>query len=85
MPLGDPWPAIKWLLEAEAALRAGGHPDTVELKGLDSYWADLIRLLQVFRCLKDKDAKCIEQLRQRMVSQTYDTFIEKKYKGIQKR
>jgi thymidylate synthase len=84
MPLGDPWPAIKLLLEAEATLRAGEHPDSVDLKGLDSYWADLIRLLQVFRCLKDENAKCMEQVRQRMASPIYDTFIEKKYKGIQK-
>jgi thymidylate synthase len=79
MPLGDPWPAIKLLLKAEAAIRLDRSPDAAILKELDSYWADLVRLLQVLQCRKDRDADGIEHLRQNMSSSIYDTFIKKKH------
>jgi len=77
MPSGDPWPEIKRLLEAEAALRTRGSFNA-ELGDVAPYWADLIRLLQVFRCRKDRDADSIENLRREMSSTIYNTFIEKK-------
>jgi thymidylate synthase len=85
MPLGDPWLAIRLLLNAEAAIRTGGQFDTAILESLESYWADLIRLLQVFRCSKDKDTEGIEQLSRRMSSPTYRPFIDKKLSQCHKR
>lgn len=84
MPLGDPWPAIEVLLEAEATIRMGKLPDSVKLKELHPYWADLVRLLQVFGCWKNKDADGMEHLRQNMSSSIYDTYIKKKRSGILK-
>ena len=57
MPKGNPWPAIRTLLDAESRIRRGETVDesergeTVdesELEVIDPYWADLIRLLQIF-------------------------------------
>jgi thymidylate synthase len=78
MPEGDPWSAINSLLKAEAEIRTGtGFADS-ELDGLDPYWADLIRLLQVFRAWKDESVKEIKELRDRMSSPFFRTFIDMK-------
>lgn len=50
MPLGDPWPSIKELVLAEAAIR-GGEPYSCEGE-LDSYWRDLITLLKIHSAAK---------------------------------
>ena len=46
MPEGDPRPAIRRLFDAERLVRARQQLDAGNF-GLDSYWADLIRLLQI--------------------------------------
>ena len=48
MPSGDPTPQLKRFLDAEKRVRLG---DRIELDNteLDGYWADLVRLLQLFR------------------------------------
>lgn len=78
MPLGDPWPSINSLLEAESAIRRGSMVDPTELDDLDSYWGDLIRLLQVFRFSKNKDPGSILEIRGRMSSNVYHPFIDKR-------
>lgn len=77
MPAGDPWPGVALLLEAESTIRIAGEFDAARLDDVDPYWADLIRLLQVFRCKKDKDSDTIETLRGRMSSKIYFPFIDK--------
>lgn len=76
MPTGDPWPAIASLLEAEAEIRTGGGFDASRLDDLNPYWADLIRLLQVFRSSKDKDSDKVLELRGKMSSNVYRPFID---------
>ncbi len=78
MPIGDPWPAIHHLLEAEAEIRIEGKSLSNDLLELDPYWADLIRLLQVFRCLKDRNKNAILELRNKMSSAVYNTYIDKR-------
>lgn len=80
MPTGDPWPSIDLLLEAELAIRAARAFDDTRLGDVDPYWADLIRLLQVFRvfrCRQDKDLDRIKGLRGRMSSDVYYPFIDR--------
>jgi thymidylate synthase len=77
MPTGDPWPAIASLLEAESAIRTGDTFEAGRLDDIDPYWADLIRLLQVFRCKKNKDTDKIRALREAMSSNVYYPFIDK--------
>ena len=85
MPLGDPWPAIQSLLDAEATIRNGNLPDAAKLKNLNEYWIDLIRLLQVFQYSKYNDIDNIEELSRSMSSPTYRPFIDKKLSECQKR
>jgi thymidylate synthase len=47
MPLGDPWPAVRRLVELESQIRLDGDLSTSALDGLNPYWVDLVRLLLV--------------------------------------
>ena len=76
MPLGDPWPPIHTLLNAEQSLRVGALSATPTLDGLAPYWADLVRLLAVFRAKKDRNPRLIGVLRQTMSSDVYHPFID---------
>ena len=74
MPVGDPWPAIASMLGAESVIRTG---DTdVSVVDIDPYWADLIRLLQVFRAKRDRNRVRIQLLRNAMASDVYSPFID---------
>ena len=73
MPTGDPWPAIRCVLDAEAEIRAGTDKSADEY-GLDPYWSDLIRLLQVFAANRDDDR--IDGLKAAMAHRRYAPFIE---------
>lgn len=77
MPIGDPWPGIRVLLKAESIIRCGGSLDSALLSGMDPYWADLIRLLEILRYKKEKDPIRITEVRAKMSSKVYDPFIDK--------
>ena len=78
MPIGDPWPSIQLLLDAEANLRAGKPLENGCLNELDPYWVDLIHLLQIFRFTKDQEIGAAEKLIGDMSSSVYNTFIHKR-------
>jgi len=79
MPSGDQWTAVEKLLMAERAIRRGRAPS---MRGVDPYWADLIRLLQVYRYSRDAangpQRRQITVIRKQMVSDMYDTYIAKR-------
>jgi thymidylate synthase len=77
MPFGDPWPAIKLLMSAEANIRSGAALP-VEARRLRGYWADLVRLLQIFRFAKNKQFKEVTQIKRRMSTKVYHTYIQRK-------
>ena len=83
MPKGDPWPAIKSMLSAEHAIRTGQGFRSELLATLDPYWADLVRLLLIFRSSKDKDGERLRELRQQMSSSGFDQFIDGRIKRLQ--
>jgi thymidylate synthase len=72
MPLGDPWPAIEVLKKVEAAIRSREAIDAGG-SGVDPYWADLVRLLQVFAARGD-DAR-IEELKKQMHFKQYSQYV----------
>ena len=87
MPANDPWPALNLLLKAESDIRTIGTFDARQLDGMNPYWADLIRLLQVFRYCKEKCANTqqhrtvsdqILRIRERISSDVYLPFIDTK-------
>ena len=84
MPEGGPWPAIGLVLSAEHAIRTDQEFDLEEiLGGVDSYWADFIRLLLIFRASKARDDDRIRELRRGMSSAVFDPFIAGRIKGLQ--
>lgn len=84
MPLVDPWGSIRKMLKAERAIRCQGKIDITSLS-LDDYWADLVRLLQIYWHFKRGESREIERLRGRMSDSVYDTYIEQKSRTVKKR
>jgi len=77
MPTGDPWPSIATLLQAESSIRTTGTFDGSMLHNIGPYWADLIRLLQVFWCKQNKNVDRVREVREQMSSNVYFPFIDK--------
>ena len=83
MPKGSPWPAVQAVLTAERAIRTDRGLDLELIENLDPYWADLVRLLQVFRSTKDRDTEMIQELRGQMSSPGFDQFIDGRIRRLQ--
>ena len=77
MPTGDPWPAIRKLLIAEAEVRTTGAYDVEKVRDLGPYWGDLARLLQIFEYKRRENKEGLESVRSQMSSRVYDTYIER--------
>lgn len=75
MPEGEPWSSVQRFLIAEEQIRTTGTVDSKIPASLHPYWADLIRLLQVFRCKKDRNRRKIKELQEAMSSNSYFPFI----------
>jgi thymidylate synthase len=77
MPDEDPFTLIKNLLGIESRLRAGKtvHAAT---ETTEPYWADIIRLLQVFWAREWAKDYCqrLEELREELVSHSYRTYVD---------
>lgn len=82
MPPGDPWLSIEKLLAAEAAIRLGKRLPKAEL---EPYWADVVRLLQVFKYSKQPGRSSQEHLKsikKEMNSSVYDNYIDKRERRL---
>ncbi|SOZ24681.1 Thymidylate synthase [Cupriavidus taiwanensis] len=79
MPTGDPWSAVTKLLKAERTIKRGKQPT---LGDIDPYWADLVRLLQVFRYSRDNARQAqrnkVDGIKERMTTNVYDVHILKR-------
>ncbi len=75
MPLGDPWSAIRHLLEAESHIRLRKDLSTATRK-LDPYWLDLVRLLQIFGA--SGDAEKIRRLKSKLSFQGYNVYVDRR-------
>lgn len=77
MPAGDPFAIVDRLLAIEAKLRAGEDVDASAEAG-DPYWADLVRLLQVFWVREKGDDRTgrLEQLRAQFVAPLYKPYVD---------
>ncbi|MCY4583214.1 MAG: thymidylate synthase [Chloroflexi bacterium] len=74
--------SIQEVIDAEQRIRNGHDYPVEELQALQPYWADLIRLLLVFRASKQGDCDTIKQLRNQMSSPHYNTFIDSRIKRL---
>ena len=77
MPTGDPWRSIGVVLAAEQSIRGGGQVKSGDLE-LDPYWADLVRMLQVYYLYRSGKSTGIATLKAEMASRDYDIYIEQK-------
>jgi len=77
MPEENPWPHIAKLLSVEAQIRRNKTANLGKL-ALPDYWADLIRLLQIYAATGKKGV--IQKLRSEMSTHTYNTYIDKRAK-----
>lgn len=77
MPQDDPMPSITKVLEVESLLRRGEGVDIAELD-LDPYWLDVIRLLQIHQCSRQKRFQDIELLGKQMSSSVFGAYIAKR-------
>ncbi len=77
MPEEDPWSSINKMLKAEKRIRVNGKMPYKEIEPINPYWADIIRLLQIFRYSKDKNIEGIQKYKRLMSSDIYHSFIDK--------
>ena len=75
IPIGDPVEQINNLIEAERSIRLGEGIELNSFNSLDPYWADLIRLLLVFRYRKDGDVSGMQRVGCEMSCDTYAPYI----------
>lgn len=75
MPQGNPWASINGLLSAENQIRVA-EDTTPDIGGLEPYWADLVRLLQVFRHIKDREFNELRKRRSQLHSQVFGPYID---------
>lgn len=76
MPIGDPFPSLEKVLSAEKDIRMGRAVTLGDLK-LDRYWADVVRLLQVYGCSRKraKGQELVELAKE--IDRCYSPYIEK--------
>lgn len=77
IPVGDPWPAIDFLRRTELAIRVNNLVNIDSLENLDSFWTDIILLLQIFRCKKENNLDRLKEFSDKLSSKIYRPFIEK--------
>lgn len=75
MPLGDPWPSIRLVLEAEADIRIGRVVPPATRK-LNPYWLDLVKLLKIFAA--SGDSAKIWRLKASLSFSGYFVYVDKR-------
>lgn len=75
MPLGDPWPSIRQVLEAEVDIRTGRDVSSAVRK-LNPYWRDLVKLLQIFAA--SGDCAKIRRLKASLTFPGYFVYVDKR-------
>jgi thymidylate synthase len=84
MPTTNPWSSISRVLKAEHAIRRGRKLRIAALH-VPSYWADLVRLLQIYRHFRQNDEKGIDTLKAKMSNPFFDPYIEGKTQTARQR
>jgi len=83
MPNGSQWSQMQIVLSAEAKVRTGQDID-VQALGLNSYWADVVRLLQVYFFTRADGAKTngdrLKTVENNMSSPFYKIYVSDRIK-----
>lgn len=83
MPATSPWSSIRRVVMFERAIRCGRKIKISDLR-LNSYWRDLVRLLQIYSHFKKKESDQIVRLKSEMSIRLYDPYIDDKRKTVDK-
>jgi thymidylate synthase len=75
MPIGDPWPAIEIVQGIERQLRENSKVDFTDID-IHEYWRDICLILAIWRRIKEKDYPGCDQLKNKLTSKFYNTFID---------
>jgi len=77
MPPGDPFPLVEQLIAIETRLRVGEELDASAVLS-DPYWADLVRLLQVFWAKEQVERQHgrLEVLRAELATSFYKPYVD---------
>lgn len=80
MPQGDPWPAVKKLLDFEEMVRKGEASSLDPRELMPPYWSDLATLLSVYKAGKTTGNRNeIRRLKRRLTDEVYAIYINKRY------
>ena len=84
MPATNPWSSICRVVKAERAIRYGRKINISDLC-LHPYWADLVRLLQIYWHFRKREGIQIMRLKDKMSARLYDSYIEDLRNRLQKK
>lgn len=82
MPVGDPFDVVPKLLESESKIRAGEKVVAAEVFN-EPYWADIVRLLQVFwstRADASIPPETVDTLGKEFASDVFPTYLNRRVK-----
>jgi thymidylate synthase len=63
------------IVDAEKRIREGDIPD-IDTLSLSEYWKDVLRMLAIFRCKKDKDLPAARSIAGKLQNQSYKIYLE---------
>ena len=75
MPTEDITHYLCIIVDAEKRNRGGDIPDIDALR-LGEYWKDVLRMLAIFRCKKDKDLPAARAIAGKLQNQSYKIYLE---------
>lgn len=79
MPQGDPWTAVKTLLDFEKIVRTGDSSAADPRDFMEPYWADLATLLTIYKAFKTpSNSNEIRRLKRRLHDDAYAMYINKR-------
>jgi thymidylate synthase len=75
MPTEDITNYLCNIVDAEKRIREGDIPDIDALR-LSEYWKDVLRMLAIFRCKKDKNLPAAQAIAGKLQNQSYKIYLE---------
>jgi thymidylate synthase len=76
MPSGDPWPAVRRLLELERAIREDAVDPMAAMFDADPYWGDIGRLLALYGLIRRHRSEDARALKKDLRTRVFDVLID---------
>ena len=82
MPLGNPWPAVRRLLEVERAIRQDAVDPMAVAFDDEPYWGDLARLLALYSLIRRRRSDDARVLKTAMHTRVFDVLVDDRLEGL---